>query len=462
MMVNNNNKRAFTILELLVAMFLVALLTGPILNTFQVSERLSRRNYKSFASQNLAKEMMNEIAKKSFDDPYQSSTTNVNLKPGPTHEEYIPDSTAPKIANGTDETTNVARLFNETIVNRSKYYNDIDDYDGYNSDEVLLPTLANGKEYLIDGENPYANLRVKVSVKSGTSGALPPQEVLKGGATLGNDPSSIAITPDSKYAAIVNSGDKTVSIVNLKTGTEVDNGPNGAGLSSLSLTPCTSGIDRIPLATLNDPLVPAYTAGTPSKIILGPAGDRFYVLHTADILDPDKYSGIQSIDMNTYNTPEVSFHRLYDGNLISRDLRSNSINSIVVDKDGIVYAATNAGGLSKSADNGETWALQKAFLADGSISDTIYCLATAKYGYGRGDAKFVYAGGKGGLWISKNDGPWNRVSTVGSSNITALGVLDNGYVIAGADDGKVYVSKEYDANFTQKTGPAMSRIHALA
>jgi len=463
MMKNNNKKRAFTILELLISMFLVALLTGPILNTFQVSERLSRRNYKSFASQNLAKEMMNEIAKKSFEDPYQSSTVNVNLKPGPTHEEYIPDSTAPKIANGTDETTNIPRLFNETIVNRSKYYNDIDDYDGYNSDEALLPTLAGGNEYLINGENPYANLRIKVSVKSGATGALPPQEVLAGGAALGNAPEALAITPDGKHAAVLNSGDKTLSMINLQTGYEADCGPNGAGLASLSGTPCTAGVDRIPLSTLQTPpggIV--YNMGPPSKIILGPAGDRFYILHKADILDPDNHSGVSTIDMNSNNTPEVSFHKVFDTSLVSRDLLSNSINSIAVDKDGIVYAATNGGGLSKSSDNGETWKLQKLLLADGKIADTVYCLAAVKQGYGAGSAKYVYAGGKGGLWISKDNGPWDRVNTAGSDNITAIAADDNGYIAAGSGNGAIYASREYDKNFINRNGPALTRINTLA
>ena len=464
---NKREKRAFTILELLISMFLVTLLMGPILNTFQVSERMSRRNYKSFTAHNLASEMMSEIAKKSFDDPYQASTINVNLKPGPTHEEYLPDDIAPKIANGTVEIGGIAqpRLLNETLINRSKYYNDIDDYDGYNTDESILPTLANGKEYIVDGENPYANLRVKVEVKSDTGAAQPPEEVLKNGATLGNDPKGLAITPDGKYAAVINAGDKTLSIINLQTGYEVDCGPNNAGLDYLCDTPCTAGVDRIPLSSVKELPggTPSYNLGAPEKIILGPAGDRFYVLHKADILDPDHYSGVTTIDMNPYNQPEASFHKVFDTNLVSKDLRSNSINSITVDKDGIVYAATNGGGLSKSVDNGESWALQKLLLADGStVCDTVYCLAAVKRGYGTGDNKYVYAGGKGGLWISKNNGAWSKVGAAGSSNITAIAAMDNGYVIAGADNGNIYVSREYDVNFIQKNGPSAQKLNTLA
>lgn len=464
---NNKQRRAFTILELLISMFLVTLLMGPILNTFQVSERMSRRNYKSFSSQNLASEMMNEIAKKSFDDPYQASTINVNLKPGPTHEEYLADALAPKIANGTIEVSGVEepRMLNETLINRAKYYNDIDDYDGYNTDETILPTLADGREYIDDGENPYANLRVKVEVKSSASGARPPEEVLKNGATLGGDPKGLAITADCKYAAVINAADKTLSIINLQTGYEVDCGPNGSGLDSLAGTPCTNGVDRIPLSTLSD--LPAgggaYNLGEPVQVITGPSGDRFFVTHKAAMLDADLYSGISVIDMNPHNTPEASFHKVFDTNLVSKHLRSNSINSIVCDRDGIVYAATNGGGLSKSEDNGETWKLQKLLLSDGAtVAGTIYCLAATKRGYGRGDSKYIYAGGSGGFWISKDDGPWNRVSISGASNITAIAAMDNGYAIAGSDNVNVYLTREYDINFIQKTGPSIEKINTLA
>jgi len=256
-----------------------------------------------------------------------------------------------------------------------------------------------------------------------------------------------------------------MSMINLQTGYEVDCGPNNAGLASLCDTPCTAGIDRIPLASLRTLPggAPSYNLGEPSQIITGPAGDRFYILHKADILNPDAYSGISTIDMNPYNTPEVSFHKVFDTNLVSKDLRSNSINSIATDMNGAVYAATNGGGLSRSDDNGDSWSLQKLLLADGTtIADTIYCLAAIKRGYGAGEDKYVYAGGKGGLWISKNNGAWNRVGAAGSSNITAIAAMDNGYVIAGTDNGNVYVSREYDINFAQKYGPAVKKINALA
>ncbi|HOD42837.1 MAG TPA: prepilin-type N-terminal cleavage/methylation domain-containing protein, partial [Candidatus Wallbacteria bacterium] len=452
----NKHRRAFTILELIVTMFLVAVLMGPIFNTFQVSDRLSRRNYKSFTSQNLAREMMNEIAKKSFEDPYQASTINVDLKPGPTHEEYLPDAAAPKIPNGTDEVTGLPRLLNETLVNRSKYYNDIDDYDGYNTDESILPTLANGSEYIVDGENPYANLRVKVEVKSNVSGAQQPEEVLKNGATLGNGPSGIAITADRNYAAVVNSTDKTLSIINLNTGYEVDCGPNNAGLISFSGSPCTAGTDRINLSSLETlpGNQPPFILGNPAGIITGPSGDRFYVLHDSGILDPDVYSGVSVIDMNPYNTPEVSFHKVFDANLVSNGLRSNSINAVAADRDGVIYAATNGGGLSKSYDNGETWVTEKLLLTDGSMADTIYCLAVSKQGRGAEGSKYVFAGGKGGLWISRDDGPWIRAGGAASASITAIAAMDNGYTAAGDSSGYVYVCRGYDAGgFTQKTGP---------
>ena len=471
MMTNNNNKRAFTILELLVAMFLVALLTGPILNTFQVSERLSRRNYKSFASQNLAKEMMNEIAKKSFDDPYQSSTNNVNLKPGPTHEEYIPDATAPKIANGTDEATSVPRLFNETIVNRSKYYNDIDDYDGYNSDEVLLPTLANGKEYLIDGENPYANLRVKVSVKSGASGALPPQEVLKDGATLGPNPSALTMTPDGKYALVADANNKNVATINVDKGIEIDNGNDTISPWCWNETPNTAGIDRV---NITEQIVtpnaeykakPRYQMGKPIKAITGPTGDRFYFLHDEGALDDYYISGISSVDMNKFNTPEVSFHKINDLSLISCDLLSNSVKSIVVGpvwSNSNIYAILDGIGIMNSGDNGEKWSagMGIALNSFGTYTDTLSYKITCLASNPDKSNPSLYAGCIDGVWTNRSG--WKKTLQT-SFPVTSIVSSENGYVVAGLSDGNIYFSKQFGdkvsgiSSFVSRNGPVSGK-----
>ncbi len=474
---------AFTIIEIIMTMLFVAVVIGPILNAFTLSKRMGERGRKSFLAQNLAREMMSEISRKPFYDPDGNDTESAALKPGPTHEEYIAEMLAKKMPNGTDETSFKPRLFNETILDRRRYYDDIDDYDGYNSEEVLLPTLADGREYLFDGENVYKNFRVGVKVVSDNVSGGKPQPVLNNGGVLGPAPASLAFLENGenagKYAAVIDSKDNSAAIVNLAIGSEIDNGPSGMDGFGWTDTPVTNGRDRINLSAREVPYfsgwyeydgkfktvltkeIPSkvYELGSASKIILGPAGDRFYALHRSEALS-GKYSGVTAIDMNIYNTPEVSFHKVDDVGLIARDIRSNSINSITVDAQFNVFAATNGGGLMKSTDNGESWE-QIPLEGDASKAPVINFVTWARYT----EECMIYACGKGGLWISSNanGGKWTRNGFIGSTyNMTAAAVAASGYMAAGSDDGTIFAARNFgvggsaSSGFILKNGPAGS------
>ncbi|MEZ7891536.1 MAG: hypothetical protein QMC67_07300 [Candidatus Wallbacteria bacterium] len=408
---------AFTILELLITMVLVSALTAPILNTFQVSERLGERSKRSFIAQNLAREMMAEISAKSFNDPDEPDTVNVNLKPGPYHEEY--NALAPKIQNGTGE-NEAPRFFNETLLNRNKYFDDIDDYADYNTDEALLPTLSSGKEYLVNGQNLYENYRVKVSVTTDTSKTMESKSVLDNGIIPGTLLTGIAATTDSRYILSLNGDEKTVSVINTRTNKEIDTDPSTAASERIKLDNST----------------------IPSKILLGASQDRFFVLNKAVNDKIESTSSISVIDMNPFNAPEYSFHKVHD--ITSNGLKSNSFTAIAADKKSRIFAGTVNGGLVRSLDNGVSWQLMNIKTDSGDIENTITCLATVNYGYGAG-SDITYAGSAGGLWYTENGGEsWKKIPDI--KNVTAVAAMPNGYMAAGLSGGKLYGFKKFAVN----------------
>lgn len=479
---NDYNRKAFTILEIIITIVFVVIVTAPILNTFQLSERMSERSRRSFIAQNLAREMINEISCKNFSDPDDADTFEINLKPGPTHEEYASDDLAAKIANGTDEVSDEPRLVNETIINRAKYYDDIDDYNGYNTDETILPTDASGNEFIYDGMNVYRDFRVKVSVSNDAAFSGEPSQLLETGEVIGAPTLTLASTRDSKYILLTDPASNLTNIFNTRTFAKLDNQPNEIAPFAYGDGENTPGSDPISLVDLREtpfetdiegnPLTHVYKLGPAAKTITGPAGDRFYILHTADINDDHLYSAVSAIDMNVYNTPEVSFHKIDDINLVARDLRSNSINAITVDNKNYVYAATNGAGVMRSDDNGETWAPVPFYHTDGITPVTkVNCLAATKYSERYLSRSVVLAGGDGGLLIIENNTKKQyRESSIGDAqNVTAITAAENAYTAAGLDDGTVYVSKnfamKYDDNsssMTKKKGPDATMISSLA
>jgi len=479
---NNYSSKAFTILEIIITIVFVVIVTAPILNTFQLSERMSERSRRSFIAQNLAREMINEISGKNFSDPDDADTFEINLKPGPTHEEYISDDFTSKMANGTDEVSDEPRMFNETVINRAKYYDDIDDYDGYNTDENILPTDAGGNEFIYEEMNVYRDFRVKVSVSNDAAFSGEPSLLLETGEVISAPSLALATTRDSKYILLTDPSCNLTNIYNTRTFAKLDNQPNEISPFAYGDGTNTPGSDPVSLHDLREtpfetniegnPLTHIYKLGPAAKTITGPAGDRFYTLHTADINDADLYSAVSAIDMNVYNTPEVSFHKIDDINLVARDLRSNSINAITVDSQHFVYAATNGAGVMRSDDNGETWSPVPFYQTDGVTAVTeVNCLAATKYSERYLNRSVVLAGGDGGLLIIENNTKKQyRESSIGDAqNVTAITAAENAYTAAGLDDGTIYISKnfamKYDDNsssMTKKRGPDATGINSLA
>jgi formylglycine-generating enzyme required for sulfatase activity/type II secretory pathway pseudopilin PulG len=479
---NNYNSKAFTILEIIITIVFVVIVTAPILNTFQLSQRMSERSRRSFIAQNLAREIIDEISGKNFSDPDGADTFEINLKPGPTHEEYIGEDFAPKIANGTDEVSDEPRLFNETVINRAKYYDDIDDYDGYNTDENILPTDAAGNEFIYDGMNVYRDFRVKVRVSNDAAFSGEPSPLLETGEVIGAASLTLAATRDSKYILLTDPASNLTNIFNTRTFVKLDNQPNEIAPFAYGDGVNTPGSDPISLVDLRETpfgtdiegksTTHIYKLGPAAKTITGPAGDRFYTLHTAAINDADLYSAISGIDMNVYNTPEVSFHKIDDINLVARDLRSNSINAITVDSKNYVYAATNGAGVMRSDDNGETWAPVPFYRTDGVTPVTkVNCLAATKYSERYLSRSVVLAGGDGGLLIIENNTKkqYRESGISDAQNVTALAAAENAYTAAGLDDGTLYISKNFamkyednSSSMTKKRGPDSTRINSLS
>ncbi len=482
-----NNKfiktsEAFTILEIIITMLFVVIVTAPILNTFQLSERMSERSRKNFIAQNLAREMMQEISAKNFSDPDEADTFEASLLPGPTHEEYIGGLSAGFITNGTDETSGRPRMINETILNRALYYDDIDDYDGFNTDENILPADANGHEFIHDGLNAYRDYRVKVKVMNETAISNIPAPLLKTEEVMTAASGIIAATRDSKYILVTDSAANLTDIYNTASSEKLDNQPDEIAPFAYGDGENTEGSDPISLKDLREtpfetdiegvPTSHLYELGPAAKTITGPAGDRFYTLHTADINDSRYYSAVSSIDMNVYNTPEVSFHKLDDINLVARDLRSNSINAVIVDSKFNVYAATNGAGLMRSDDNGETWAPVPFYLTDGVTAvTTINCLASAKYSERNLDRSVVLAGGDGGLLIIENNTKkqYREPSIGDSQNVSAIAAAENAYTAVAFKDGNISISKNFamknedgSSSLVKKRGPDSTAISSLA
>jgi len=478
------NTRAFTILEIVITIVFIVIVTAPILNTFQLTERLGEKSRRGFIAQNLAREMMSEISQKNFSDPDELDTFETGLKPGPTHEEYLPDSLAQKIANGTNEITGQPEYINETLVNRARYFDDIDDYDGYNTDENILPTDTRGREHLFEGENINKSFRVKVRVLNDVSFMGEPLQVLDTAETLSAPSMVMAATRDSKYLLMTDPATNLTDVYNTKTGTKIDNQPNEIAPYAYGDGENTPGSDPISLRDLREtpfemdnidqvPISHFYKLGGASKTITGPAGDRFYTLHRAALNDFENYSAVSAIDMNPHGTPEVSFHKLDDINLVARDLRSNSINAITVDSDYNVYAATNGAGLMKSDDNGESWSPVAFYQSDGVKPVLkVNCLASTRYKERFLNRSVVLAGADGGLLVIEKSSKkkYRDAAISDAQNVTALALAENGYSAVGLDDGSVYISKnfamEYGKNsssLVKKTGPVEGKkVNALA
>ena len=478
-------KRAFTILELLVTILFVVVMVAPILNSFQLSERMGEKSRKSFIAQNLAREMMKEISQKPFSDPDESDTFNVQLKPGASHEEYLKDSLAATIANGTDETTGKPRLFNETLVSRIKFFDDIDDYDGYNTDETLLPTAPDGGEFIYKDENAYKDFRVKVAVKNGSTLTAKASSILNTSEIFLSSPGVICATKDSKYLLSVNESNEA-NIINMESGFRLDNQPDSISPYAYGDGTNTSGSDPVSLADLRErpcaidsalkiPKTYIYKLGKPKKAILGPGADRFYILHSNELTDQSYYSAVSAIDMNRQNTPEVSFHKVETIGLVARDLRSNSINAIIVDDKMSVFAATNGAGIMKSTDNGESWEPLEFCLSDAKTPvTTVNCLASGSFHKDITRYAVTAAGGNGGLFIIKNSGDeletYREPQITDSENVTAITISDNGYAAAGLQNGNFYISKNYFlknhnnvSSLILKQGPSSAtKINTLA
>lgn len=473
MKTRKTSNSAFTILELVVTLVFVAALTAPVLNTFQVGERLSERSRRSFNAQVLAREMLSEISKKSFFDPDQSDTYSASLLPGPTHEEY--DEFAPAIQNGTGE-NGLPRMLNESLVNRRKYFDDIDDYDGYNTDETILPTGPAGTEHVVLGENLYRDFRVKVRVvgnlKTLTS---PPRPLLKNDANLGQNISAIAATTDGRYVVALDRAANAMAVVNTQSGEQIDCCPDSLLPYGFSDSPNAGRKDAIRLSPyIKKPVgeeptadnIRRYELGDPSKVLLGPSADRFYVLHPSKAA-ADGYevcAALSSVDMNSFGSPEVGFHKVEDVNRLPEtyfaQLPSNAVERVMRAGGGRIFAAAGKNGLYESPDMGKTW-----FQAGlpGFVSDRHAVTLLAK------SDGYFYAAGTGGIWVAADEpsAPFVRASRdiAETAVITALCAKGEGYLAAGTSDGKVFVSDNAistDARFVEKNGPASSnRVNCI-